>query len=147
MLELEECLGKLGMTAADSCRCADVKLRTFWRWMRNGDAPSAKEPYRTFCRRMLRANAHGTKELLKRAHVHSLEDGQMLRYLLSMRGQKYTGKEERPVDALEEAYASLSEQEVVELFASDPKIQAAVAAKLKALPAGDDEAPTSPTED
>jgi len=128
-----------GMPIRHMCWYCGIGERTYFDWMRKGD--QGQEPYAAFVADIRKAQGQRGETLLDAAHAMAEEDPSMVRYLLSRMAPKQLGDDGAEQDHIEAGYAESTEDEVIEMFASDPKIQERVLEVLRAkrLEAGDDD--------
>lgn len=128
-----------GLPMHACCRLARIGKRTHYNWMRRGDM--GEEPFKAYADEIRKAQAERKQDLVQLVRSHAVEDPQTARYLLACSEPAMYGKEGKEPDAMEEAYENATEEEVVDMFANDPRVQAKVAELMaaKALEAGDDD--------
>lgn len=122
---LEACV-KRGLPITQACRLAGVGRRTYYDWMRRGDA--GEKPFAEFAAAMLEAQAEGRDDLLKLVHVHAKSDPATARYLLACSDPAAFGSEGKQADLLEEAEGDATEEEIIQLMAGNADVRAAVLA-------------------
>ncbi len=125
---LEACFTK-GLPVGTACRLAGVAKRSFYDWMRRGD--QGEKPFSAFSDAIMKARAEGEEALVKIMHTHAAEDPGSAKWLLAIRNRKVYGQDAEGVDPVQESYGDATEDEIVELMASNPKVKAAVLAAVK----------------
>lgn len=130
MRELLVAAFELGMPVTRACDYAGVSTTTFYDYVQRG--AMQEEPFASLVKELRKAKADGNHKLLTIAHVQAIEEPAQVRFLLATSDPEHFGKDARSQDFVQEALASASKEEQVQLMATHPEVRAAVLASTTA---------------
>ena len=127
-----------GMPINRMCWYCGVGERAYYNWLRKGDM--GQEPYAAFAAAIRKAQGERADRLTGLVETHAKDDPATARWLLSRMSPAQFGDQGTEEDHTAASYAESTEEEVVEMFANDPKIQERVLEVLRAkrLESGDE---------